>query len=62
MESKTTITQLYCEKLEKEIKELKEDKRIIFNWIAELYDRIEDGEIEQREIFEKLADIQQYAK
>lgn len=62
MKNETTITQLYCEKLENEIKELKEDKRIIFDLIAELYDRIEDGEIEQREIFEKLADIQQYAK
>lgn len=46
----------------KQLEEIKEDKEIIFNWIAELYDKIEEGEIETREILEKLADIQQYAK
>ena len=46
----------------KQLEEIKEDKETIFNEIAELYDRIEEGEIETWEILEKLADIQQYAK
>ena len=44
------------------LEEIKEDREIIFNWIAELYDKIEEGEIETREILEKLAYLQQCAK
>lgn len=40
----------------------KEDKGAIFYWIAELYNKIERGEIETGEILEQLANIQQYAK
>lgn len=59
-----TIEFLYKEQAQfvEKINEIKADKEIIFNWIAELYDKIEEGEIETREILEKLADIQQYAK
>jgi hypothetical protein len=46
--------------------EQKEDKEIIFNKIAELYDYIEDRNyweyINSDFVLEQLADIQQYAK
>ena len=45
-----------------EIKEKKQNLEVIFNSIAELYDKIEEGEIETQGILEELADIQQYAK
>ena len=59
-----TIEFLYKEqaKFVEELNEIRADKETIFNKIAELYDKIEGGEIETREILEKLADIQQYAK
>ena len=46
----------------KQLEEIKEDKQTIFNEIADLYDRIEEGDIEQWEILEKLENIQQYEK
>lgn len=46
----------------KQMAEQKEDKDIMFYWIAELYDKIEEWEIETWEILEKLADLQQHAK
>ena len=42
--------------------EKQEQLDTIFKGIAELYDKIEDGEIETQEILEELASIQQYAK
>lgn len=65
---KTTITQLYCEKLENELKEKQEQLDTIFNWIAELYDMIEEWEIDYWTIdwtsfiLEELARIQNYCK
>ena len=46
----------------KKIIEKQEQLDTIFKGIAELYDKIEDGEIETQEILEELASIQQYAK
>lgn len=59
-----TIEFLYKEqsKFVEEINEIRADKETIFNKIADLYDKIEEGEIETREILEELANIQQYAK
>lgn len=59
-----TIEFLYKEQAQfvETINEIKADKEVIFNWIAELYDKIEEGEIETQEILEELANIQQYAK
>lgn len=50
--------------LSKAIDELLEDRKIIFKEIAELYDYIDENRdlLEIEYIFEKLADIQQYAK
>ena len=65
---KTTISQLYCEKLENELKEKQEQLDIIFNWIAELYDMIEEWEIDYWTIdwtsfiLGELARIQNYCK
>lgn len=65
---KTTISQLYCEKLENELKEKQEQLDTIFNWIAELYDMIEEWEIDYNNIdgenfiLEELARIQNYCK
>jgi len=65
---KTTVSQLYCEKLENELKEKKEQLDAIFNWIAELYDMIEEWEIDYWTIdwtsfiLEELARIQNYCK
>ena len=65
---KTTISQLYCEKLENELKEKQEQLDTIFNWIAELYDIIEEWEIDYWTIdltsfiLEELARIQNYCK
>ena len=65
---KTTISQLYCEKLENELKEKQEQLDTIFNWIAELYDMIEEWEIDYWTIdwtsfiLEELARIQNYCK
>lgn len=59
---KTTITQLYCEKLENELKEKQEQLDTIFNWIAELYDIIEEWEMDYNFILEELARIQNYCK
>lgn len=48
---------------EKQIEELKEDKKVIFNKIADLRDYIyESDEIEREYILEQLQDMQQYAK
>ena len=59
---KTTIPQLYCEKLENELKEKQEQLDAIFNWIAELYDIIEEWEMDGNFILEELARIQNYCK
>lgn len=65
---KTTVSQLYCEKLENELKEKQEQLDTIFNWIAELYDMIEEWEIDYWTIdwtsfiLEELARIQNYCK
>lgn len=59
---KTTISQLYCEKLENELKEKQEQLDAIFNWIAELYDIIEEWEMDWNFILEELARIQNYCK
>ena len=65
---KTTVSQLYCEKLENELKEKQEQLDAIFNWIAELYDMIEEWEIDYWTIdwtsfiLEELARIQNYCK
>ena len=59
---KTTISQLYCEKLENELKEKQEQLDTIFNWIAELYDIIEEWEMDYNFILEELARIQNYCK
>lgn len=51
--------ELCCQKLH----EMKADKEIIYNWIAELYDYIQDADyVENEYILEQLANIQQYAK
>lgn len=59
-----TIEFLYKEqaKFVEELNEIRADKETIFNKIADLYDKIEDGEIETEWILEELANIQQYAK
>lgn len=54
---KTTI-----EKLENELKEKQEQLDAIFNWIAELYDIIEEWEMDYNFILEELARIQNYCK
>lgn len=61
---KTTISQLYCEKLENELKEKQENIDIIYSEIANLYDYIDENRdlIEIEYIFEKLANIQNYCK
>ena len=61
---KTTISQLYCEKLENELKEKQESLDTIYSEIAKLYDYIDENRdlIEIEYIFEKLADIQNYCK
>ena len=61
---KTTISQLYCEKLENELKEKQESLDTIYSEIANLYDYIDDNRdlIEIEYIFEKLAYIQNYCK
>ena len=61
---KTTISHLYCEKLENELKEKQENLDIIYKEIAELYDYIDDNRdlIEIEYLFEKLAEIQNYCK
>ena len=65
---KTTISRLYCEKLENELKEKQEQLDTIFNWIAELYDMIEEWEIDYWTIdwtsfiLGELARIQNYCK
>ena len=61
---KTTISQLYCEKLENELKEKQESLDTIYSEIANLYDYIDDNRdlIEIEYIFEKLAEIQNYCK
>ena len=65
---KTTVSQLYCENLENELKEKQENLDTIFNWIAELYDMIEEWEIDYWTIdwtsfiLEELARIQNYCK
>lgn len=65
---KTTVSQLYCEKLENELKEKQEQLDAIFNWIAELYDMIEEWEVDYWTIdwtsfiLEELARIQNYCK
>lgn len=65
---KTTVSQLYCEKLENELKEKQEQLDTIFNWIAELYDMIEEWEVDYWTIdwtsfiLEELARIQNYCK
>ena len=59
---KTTIPQLYCEKLENELKEKQEQLDAIFNWIAELYDIIEEWEMDWNFILEELSRIQNYCK
>lgn len=66
--NKTTVSQLYCEKLENELKEKQEQLDTIFNWIAELYDMIEEWEVDYWTIdwtsfiLEELARIQNYCK
>lgn len=63
---KTTIEKI--EKLENELKEKQEQLDAIFNWIAELYDIIEEWEIDYWTIdwtsfiLEELARIQNYCK
>lgn len=48
---------------EKQLEEQKEDKKVIFNKIADLRDYIyESDEIEREYILEQLQDMQQYAK
>ena len=59
---KTTISKLYYEKLENELKEKQEQLDAIFNWIAELYDIIEEWEMDYNFILEELARIQNYCK
>ena len=61
---KTTISQLYCEKLENELKEKQENLDIIYSEIANLYDYIDENRdlIEIEYVFEKLAEIQNYCK
>ena len=61
---KTTISQLYCEKLENELKEKQENLDTIYSEIANLYDYIDENRdlIEIEYVFEKLADIQNYCK
>lgn len=49
--------------LENELKELKEDKEVIFDEIAELYEYIEEEDFLDKDyILEQLASIQSYAK
>lgn len=59
---KTTISQLYCEKLENELKEKQEQLDTIFNSIAKLYDIIDEWETDYNFILEELARIQNYCK
>jgi hypothetical protein len=54
---KTTIKEL-----ENELKEKQEQLDAIFNWIAELYDIIEEWETDYNFILEELARIQNYCK
>lgn len=54
---KTTIKEL-----ENELKEKQEQLDAIFNWIAELYDIIEEWEMDYNFILEELARIQNYCK
>ena len=53
----------YAIDLENELKELKEDKEVIFDEIASLYEYIEDEDfLDKNYILEQLAKIQSYAK
>lgn len=64
----TTISQLYCEKLEKELTEKKENLNNIYYMISDLRDYIDNlenydiPEYIKYDILEKLQDMQQYAK
>lgn len=50
------------ENLKKTIDELLDDRKIVFNAIAELYDIIEEWCQDDDFILQELANIQQYAK
>lgn len=50
------------ETIKKELEEKKEQLETIFNWIAELYDIIEEWEMDWNFILEELARIQSYCK
>lgn len=59
-----TIEFLYKEQLKhvEQINEKQEQLDAIFNWIAELYDIIEEWEMDWNFILEELARIQNYCK
>ena len=59
-----TIEFLYKEQAQhvEQINEKQEQLDAIFNWIAELYDIIEEGEMDGNFILEELARIQNYCK
>lgn len=63
---KNTIKILPIEKenknLTEEIKELKEDREIVFKMISELYDIIEEWETDMNFILSELASIQNFSK
>lgn len=64
----TTISQLYCEKLEKELLEKKGNLNNIYYMISDLWDYIDNlenydiPEYIKYDILEKLQDMQQHAK
>lgn len=59
-----TIEFLYKEQAQhvEQINERQGQLDAIFNWIAELYDIIEEGEVDWNFILEELARIQNYCK
>lgn len=62
LDTKYKKSQKETETAKKELEEKQEQLDAIFNWIAELYDIIEEWEMDGNFILEELARIQNYCK
>lgn len=62
LDTKCKKSQKETETTKKELEEKQEQLDAIFNWIAELYDIIEEWETDYNFILEELARIQNYCK
>lgn len=62
LDTKYKKSQKETETTKKELEEKQEQLDAIFNWIAELYDIIEEWEMDGNFILEELARIQNYCR